>query len=214
MKPQIKIAVIGGTGKAGKYLVTQLINQGYHFKVLVRDPERFTATSPLAEVITGNVSDYNTVRLLLQNCNVVISTLGMGIPASEPTIFSTSTKNILRATSEAGIRRYIVVTGLNVDTPKDEKSPEAKAATQWMYANYPLSTTDKQREYDLLAESNSDWTMVRLPMIEQTGGQRKIAINLTNCPGNTVSAASLANFLISQVTDESYIRQAPFIANI
>ncbi|MXN91073.1 NAD(P)H-binding protein [Flavobacterium sp. Sd200] len=213
MKPHTKIAVIGGTGKAGTYLVNQLIEKGYSFKTLVRNPERFTTSSQLAEVITGNVRDYNNVLSLLEGCDAVISTLGMGTPPSEPTIFSIATGNILRAMEQLNIKRYIVITGLNVNSPLDNKGANSLAATQWMYDNYPASTIDKQQEYELLAQSNANWTMVRLPMIELTNDEPQISISLTDCPGTAISATSLAEFLIQQIKDTVYIKQAPFIAN-
>ena len=40
MEKYNKIAVIGGTGKAGKYLVKQLVNQGFKIKVLLRNPDK------------------------------------------------------------------------------------------------------------------------------------------------------------------------------
>jgi hypothetical protein len=112
------------------------------------------------------------------------------------------------------VRRYIVITGINVDTPFDKKSEKAKAATAWMYANFPKSTADKQQEYELLQKSNLDWTLVRLPMIEQTDERRNVSIRLEDCPGDKISATDLAHFLISQLTDRTYIHQAPFIANV
>ena len=109
--------------------------------------------------------------------------------------------------------RYIVITGLNVDTPFDQKSPKTRFATDWMKTNYPLTTADKQLEYNLLSESNLDWTLVRLPMIEQTDDKGEIVVSLEDCPGKKISATDLAFFLIGQLSDKTYLRQAPFIAN-
>ena len=39
MEQKIKIAVLGGGGRTGKYLVTQLLNQGYNIKFLLRSPK-------------------------------------------------------------------------------------------------------------------------------------------------------------------------------
>jgi putative NADH-flavin reductase len=207
------IAVIGGTGKSGTYLVKALLHKGYRIKMLVRNPERVTFQNPLAEIITGNVADYQSVLQTITGSNAVISTLGLGIPPSEHTIFSTANDNILNAMSQADVNRYIVIAGLNVDAPGDAKGPAAKAATEWMYANYPTSTHDRQLEYNLLSHSDADWTMVRLPMIELTDAQPEINVSLTDCPGTAISAASLAEFLIRQIEDDDFIRKAPFIAN-
>lgn len=89
-----KIAVIGGTGKSGKYLVKQLLDQGFHIKVLVRNPERFQIQSSFVEVIIGDVSNYEVIKALVDGSLAVISALGLGMPPSEPTIFSLATKII------------------------------------------------------------------------------------------------------------------------
>ncbi len=213
MNNKIKIAVIGGTGKSGKYLVRQLTDQGFRLKVLIRNPADFQIISPLIEVVKGNVTDYSSVDALLNGCGAVISTLGMGIPASEPTVFSQSTTHVIRAMTKYNIHRYIVTTGLNVDTPFDNKSPETLFATNWMRKNYPDSTASKQLEYDILVNSNIDWTLVRLPLIEQTDESGPINVSLEDCPGNKISATDLAGFLIGQLSTGTFVRKAPFIAN-
>jgi putative NADH-flavin reductase len=213
MEQTTKIAVIGGTGKSGKYLVHELLNQGFNIKLLVRNPERFQIQSPLIEVIQGNINQYDTVFQLIEGCQAVISTLGLGQPNSETSIFSQATKNVLRAMEVGKIPRYIVITGLNVDTPSDQKSPKTKFATDWMKTNYPLTTSDKQLEYEILTKSDIDWTLVRLPLIEQTDERRKIKVSLEDCPGDKISTTDLAGFLIEQLTDKTYLKQSPFLAN-
>lgn len=213
MNQTTKIAVIGGTGKSGKYLVHQLLNQGFNLKLLVRNPDRFQIQSPLIEVIHGNVNHYETVLQLLEGCQAVLSTLGLGQPNSETSIFSQATKNVLRAMKTCKITRYIVITGLNVDMPFDQKSQKTQFATDWMKTNYPLTTSDKQLEYEILSNSNMDWTLVRLPLIEQTDERREVLVNLQDCPGEKISATDLALFLIKQLTDKTYLMQSPFLAN-
>ncbi|QNF33094.1 NAD(P)H-binding protein [Adhaeribacter swui] len=209
-----KIAVIGGTGKSGTYLVQELVDQGIPIKVLIRNRERFPVQSPLVEVVTGDVTVYEDLQALIAGTQAVISALGLGVPASEPTIFSQATKNIIRAMQQYQVCRYIVLTGLQVDAPWDKKGLQTKAATDWMYANFPRSTADRQREYQLLSASPIDWTLVRLPLIAQTNGRHKVKTSLEDCPGDQISAADLASFLVEQLTDNTYIKKSPFIANI
>lgn len=214
MKNKIKIAVIGGTGKSGKYLVSELLKQGFELKVLVRNPDNFKLNSPLVEIVEGNVKESSSIYALLENCQAVISTLGLGIPASEPTIFSKSTSVIIEAMARYNIKRYIVTTGLNVDTPFDKKGEKSTLATAWMKKEYPISTLDKQLEYNILANSTIDWTLVRLPLIEQTEARTQVHASLEDCPGDKISATDLADFLIEHLFSKEFIRKAPFIANV
>lgn len=213
MKQDIKIAVIGGTGKSGQYLVRALINQGFSFKVLVRNPKNFQLDYPHAEVVIGDAADCDSISRLLDGCHAVISTLGLGIPPSEPTLFSKATAAIVQAMEKRNVRRYIVTTGLNVNTPLDQKGPKTAFATNWMYENFPVSTENKQLEYAILTQSKLDWTLVRLPQIDLVAEKAPINVSLEDCPGEKISATSLAHFLIGQLTDLTLVRQSPFIAN-
>jgi putative NADH-flavin reductase len=214
MKNTIKIAVVGSTGKSGKFLVKQLLEEGHPFKALIRNPENFKIENPLAEVVHGDICDIDNVRSLLLDCQAVISTLGMGVPYDNPTVCGMGTTNILKVMREVGINRYIVVTGLNVDTPFDVKSPKTKFATDWMYQNYPITTADRQKEYELLSESNVDWTLVRSPLILQTDERKVSGTSLQDCTGDTISASDLAHFLLKQLEEKAFLKKAPFIFNI
>jgi putative NADH-flavin reductase len=212
MQNNIKIAVIGGTGKSGRYLVQRLLSQAFPLKILVRNPETLQIKSPLIEIIQGDARNIDAVRSLIKGCQAVISTLGQ--PKGEGPVFSQATANVIRSMNDCGIKRYILITGLNVDTALDKKNAKTAFATEWMKNNYPQTTADKQRELELLSESNIDWTLVRLPLIELTDKKSEWKASLEDCPGEKISATDLADFLIGQLFEKTYIRKAPFIANV
>lgn len=206
------IAVIGGTGKSGQFLVQSLLNKQYPIRMLLRNPENFTLKSPFINIVKGDVRNSEAVHHLIKDCDVVISTLGQSV--GEKSIFSDATGNIIKAMNSYGINRYIVTTGLNVNTPFDHKNEKVKMATDWMYQNYPETTTDKQKEYELLNESNLNWTLVRLPLINLTDESFTTETSLQDCKGETIFATDLAKFLISQMDDQTFCKQSPFLYNI
>lgn len=93
MNQNIKIAVLGGGGRTGKYLITQLIEKGYSVKVLLRNPDVFKINSPLIEVIHGDAIDFKAVYSLIDGCQAVISTIGQR--PGEPLVAEQATKNVL-----------------------------------------------------------------------------------------------------------------------
>lgn len=207
-----QIAVIGGTGKSGKYLVEELLKRGHRLKLLLRHPENYTVVHPHIQTVKGDARDEPSINRLLQDCHAVVSTLGQ--PKGEPSIFGTATGHVLRAMQTWGIRRYVLTTGLGVDAPGDHKNEPTRMGTEWMKAHYPETTSDKQREFEMLQNSSVDWTLVRLPLIELTDVVSPIQIRLHDCPGNTIGAGNLARFLADVLNDGTYVRQAPFIANV
>jgi len=212
MGEKIKIAVLGGGGRTGKYLVTQLLSQGYNVKLLLRNPENFQLESPLIEIIKGDAIDSQAVRLLAEGCQAIMSTVGQR--KDEPLVASQATINVLKAMVEYGIQRYILVAGLNVDTPFDKKNPETSIASEWMKINFPMIHADRQKAYAILSTSDINWTLVRVPLIEFTNSRGETIVSLEDCRGNKISATDIATFIIKQLSDDTYVKKSPFIANV
>ncbi|SKB99670.1 NAD(P)-dependent oxidoreductase [Dyadobacter psychrophilus] len=210
-----KIAVLGGGGRTGLRLVNQLLDQGFQLKLLLRKPEDFKIQNPLIEIVKGDALDADVVEHLLEGCDAVISTVGQR--KGEPLVASQATTNIINAVArrknDSENFRYILLAGLNVDTPFDKKGIETQKATDWMKATFPDIHADRQKSYALLLASEVSWTMVRVPFIEFVETKGEIKINLADSPGSKISAADIAYFLIAQLTDETYVRKAPFISN-
>ncbi|MCK5443696.1 MAG: NAD(P)H-binding protein [Maribacter sp.] len=211
MKQHTKIAILGGGGRTGKFLVTQLIDQGYRLKLLLRNPEQFTIHSPLIEVLKGDAVDSEAIHALLEGCEAVMSTVGQR--KGEPLVSSQATTHLLQSMTIYGIRRYIVVAGLNLDTPFDKKSEKTRMATEWMKANYPIVHADRKKAYSILSASAVDWTVVRVPLIVYSDTKGELLVDLEDCKGDTISAAAIGAFLIEQLSDTTYFRKSPFIAN-
>src|SRR5205814_142106 len=98
MKQTITIAVIGGTGKSGKYLVKQLLAQGYFLKMLIRNAANSQTNHPQIQAVKGDARDAGAISRLIKGCQAVMSTLGQ--PAGEAPIFSAATKNVIAAMRE------------------------------------------------------------------------------------------------------------------
>ncbi|MEA9415242.1 NAD(P)-dependent oxidoreductase [Flavobacterium sp. PL02] len=212
MKNIIKVAVLGGGGRTGKYVVDQLLNKGFGVKLLLRNPENLQNTNPLVEVVKGDAIDAHSIQVLLKGCQAVISTIGQR--QGEPLVASEATINVLKAMNEFGIQRYVLLAGLNIDTPFDKKGEKTIQATEWMKANFPVIQEDRQKTYNLLVESNANWTLVRVPFIEFTDASAEIAVSLEDCLGDKINATDIAGFMVDQIFDDKFIKQSPFIANI
>ncbi|GLU56169.1 NAD(P)-dependent oxidoreductase [Dyadobacter frigoris] len=221
MNQNIKIAVLGGGGKTGKYLVNHLIEKGYGLKILLRnlpvpdepsDQFSLNLTNSFVEIVKGDAVNFEDIHALLSGCQVVISTIGQR--PGEPMVASIATGNILKAMREYGIRRYILVAGINIDTPFDKKSDQTKAATEWMKSTFPTIHKDRAKSYDMLIKSDVDWTLVRLPMIEYTDQSFPVGVNSEDCLGSKISTKNIAVFLEEQLSDKTYVRKAPFLYNI
>lgn len=212
MKNIYKVAVLGGGGRTGNYLVNQLLKKGFSVKLLLRNPENFTIQSSQIEIIQGDALDLESIKSLLQDCQAVISTVGQR--KDEPLVASLATKNILKVMNDCQIERYVLLAGLNIDTPFDKKSAKTQMATDWMKANFPIIQEDRQKAYNLLIESNVNWTQIRVPFIEFTDHETEISVSVEDCLGEKISAHDIARFMISEMVDSNFSRQSPFISTL
>ncbi|WP_369013230.1 NAD(P)-dependent oxidoreductase [Flavobacterium anhuiense] len=212
MKNISKVAVLGGGGRTGKYLVKQLLKNGFSVKLLLRNPDNFTIQNSKIEIIKGDALSEESVSLLLGDCQAVINTIGQRM--GEPMVASQATKNVLNAMDAYGIQRYLLLAGLNIDTPFDKKSPKTIMATDWMKTNFPEIQKDRQFTYDLLSSSKIDWTQVRVPLIVFSDESNEISVNLEDCLGDKITALDISKFLVKEMVESNYIRQSPFISAI
>jgi putative NADH-flavin reductase len=211
MRQKLKIAIIGGGGRTGKYLVDQLVNHGHSVKLLLRNPQNINVQNSLIEIVKGDAVDPASIHSLLAGCQAIISTVGQR--KDEPLVARQATINVLKAMEAHQIQRYLLVTGLNVDTPFDRKGLQTSMATEWMKTNYSIYHEDKQKAYSILSASDLAWTMVRVPFIEFMDERNELRVSLEDCLGTKISAADIAAFLVDQLDDTTYIRKSPFIAN-
>jgi putative NADH-flavin reductase len=205
------IAVIGGSGKAGQYIIRELVARGFKVKALLRTPEKLPFENPLLTKLKGDVRTPIDVLNLLNGCDALLSALGQ--TKNELPVFSEGSRNIISAMNKLGLKRYIAVTGLSIDVPTDKKSFRTKLLSWIMKVSFPAIIKDKQEEYSLLSMSNLDWTLFRLPMIELSDRKDEVVVNLADCPGKKISTGSLALFLVDQLPSLEYSGQSPFLAD-
>lgn len=212
MKNIKKVAVLGGGGRTGNYLVNQLLKQGFSVKLLLRNPESFSIQNNQIEIIKGDALDLEAIKALLIDCQAVVTTIGQR--KDEPLVASMATKNILQVMTDLGIQRYVLLAGLNIDTPFDKKSEKTQMATDWMKANFPIIQEDRQKAYDFLVESTVNWTQIRVPFIEFTDLSSEIVVNVEDCLGDKISAINIAKFMIQEMTESKFSKQSPFISAV
>lgn len=212
MKNISKVAVFGGGGRTGNYLVNQLLKKGFSVKLLLRNPEKFEIQNSKIEIIKGDALDFESIKVLLEDCDAVVSTIGQR--KDEPLVASAVTKNVLKAMKEYNINRYVLLAGLNIDTPFDKKSSKTIMATDWMKANFPIIQEDRQKAYTLLEESDVNWTQVRVPFIEFSNDSSEIAVDVEDCLGDKISAFDIAVFMTKEMVESNYSRQSPFISAV
>lgn len=203
--------MLGGAGKAGLPFVQEALASGYQVKVLLRHPDQFDFSHEQLEIVKGDARDPDLLKTLLRGCDALVSTLGHPKGESTP-ITASVTRLLLSALSDLNLKRYIVVTSL-LDTGTEKLDAHTRQATQYMQTHFPAFMKDRQLEFKLLTESLLDWTYVRVPFIVPEPATGRVLTNLNHLPGQTIHAGDLARFLTDQLSDDQFIRKAPYVSS-
>ncbi len=207
----LTLAILGGGGKAGRPLLREALAAGYRVRALLRHPEMLDFSHEYLETISGDARDSVALRVLLRGCDAVLSTLGHPKGEREP-ILGAVTAQLLAAMREADVHRCLVVTSL-YDIDWEQSDLATRQAAAFMEEHFPTFMADRRREYQLLRESDLDWTYVRIPYLVPGLATGRVDVSLEHLPGTQVAADALARFLVEQVTSRAYVRQAPFVSN-
>lgn len=207
----VKVAILGGSGKVGRFLIQKVSEDGYPMRVLMRNPDKIKPSDGRMEIVQGDARDSAVIRSLLQGCDAVLSALRQR--KGEAPICNTVTSHVLAAMKELGIRRYILVRAFSIDAPGDHKDLRSRVVSTLVRSVIHAIWSDWQKELDTLLRSDVAWTMVRVPIVVEEPSLGQVRVDVASPPGKKISGCDLANFVVAQITEPTYVRKAPFIGN-
>jgi putative NADH-flavin reductase len=209
----MKILIIGATGGTGKALVGQVLGQGRAVTVLARNPAKMTIKHEQLVVVKGNVLDYDSVDHAVQGHHAVVSVLGHKHFFLKNTILSDGIKNIIRVMEKHKVKRLIFESSLGVGDSR------GKLGLYYTLFVIPFIIffyyRDKELAERYIMESSLDWTITRPGQL--TNGKKRGVYREGFKVGNwfssvRISRADVADFMLKQLTDNSYLKKTPGVA--
>jgi putative NADH-flavin reductase len=200
------LALFGATGGTGLQVLDQALAVNHSVTALVRDatklPER-----PGLTLVVGDVRDQEAARRAIKGVEAVICILGSH--GSRTPVEATGTQAILTAMSANGVRRLIAVTSLGVGNSRSQLNPLFRFIMDLTLKSIMAAKEEQER---LIQASGLDWTIVRPGGL--TDGPRTGTYRFGTDPalrGGRVSRADVADFLLRQLTDSTYLHQTPAV---
>ena len=110
------IALLGGTGFAGGYILREALARGYPVRALSRTTGRLDYLGPRVTEVQGDARDPAALARLLTGADIVVSAIGPPRAGgdSRSGLNSAVTEGLIDAMRAAGLRRYILVSGAAV----------------------------------------------------------------------------------------------------
>ena len=202
----MNLLIIGATGGTGRELVEQALSQGHTVTAFVRNPAKVKIEHERLTVVKGNILEYDSVENAVKGKDAVLSVLGHKRWLVKNTILSEGTKNIIQAMEKHGVKRLVCETALGIGDSR------GKLGLYYTLFVIPFLLyfyfKDKELQERYIRESNLDWTIVRPGQL--TNGRKRGVYRHGSHVGSRfftvrVSRADVADFMLKQLTDKSYL---------
>jgi putative NADH-flavin reductase len=208
----MNVSILGATGGTGQELTKQALALGHTVKVLVRSPEKVTTRHDRLEVVKMDLLNESvaTLAVKLGGSEVVLSALGLrdlGITQ----FYSESAKQLVAAAQQAQVKRLMIVSSVGTD-PTDHEPWWYLWLVRRLLINFYVDMA--RMEQFVMDTATLDWIIVRPSYLtngEQTGVYR---VTPRHCPrgGIRISRADLADFMLKQLEQDTYVGQTPALA--
>lgn len=204
----MNILIFGASGHTGQELVAQALSDSHNVTAFVRTPGKLTITHERLKVIEGNVKDYNTVENAIKNQEAVLSTLGVSKQLKNDPIVIEGIKNIIKAMEQVNVRRFIYLSFLAVGDGRKDAGFVIKNIISRIVHN---EITDHEEKERLINSSSLEFTIVRPPKLTnglKKGLYRSGEIIKAKSILPTMSRSDVADFMLKQLTDKTFLRKA------
>lgn len=204
--------IFGATGGTGRPLVEQALAAGHEVTAFVRNPSALNLQNERLRIVQGDVRDPAKVEAAVKGQDAVISVIGPRRGSQERDVMLVGTRNILSAMQKHGVRRFISQSGAGIVDPRDEPSMSRTfiRALLKLFARHVLE--DAERQYALVKASDLDWTLVRVPRLVEGAETGQYRVGYKAPKPTPVTRGDIADFMLKQLTDNTYVRQAPMIS--
>ncbi|SFI08791.1 Putative NADH-flavin reductase [Bosea sp. OK403] len=206
----MKVLVLGATGATGRLIVSKAVAKGYEVVALVRSKAKADLAG--VELVEGDARDPAALTRALAGCDAVISSLGTAMsPFREVTLLSTATRALVGVMADQNIRRLVCITGLGAGDSRGHGG----FFFDRLFLPLMLRKVyeDKDRQEDAIRASTLDWTIVRPTVLNDkpARGHVKALTDLSGVHGGTIARSDVAEFVVQQLTADTWLRKAPLI---
>jgi putative NADH-flavin reductase len=210
----MRILIIGASKGIGLETTRQALAAGYDVRALARSAAAIPLSGSKLEKVQGDALNKQDVAAALTGVDAVIVTLGVSLGALiKPVhLFSDATRVLVAAMKNQRVNRLICVTGFGAGDSRASIGFLQRVPFQIVVGR---AYDDKSLQEQMIMQSGLDWTIAR-PGVLLNGpktGRYKVLRERSEWRNGIIARANVADFLVSQVEDRSFIGAAPVLVN-
>lgn len=187
----------------------QAHERGLEVTAFGRAIERLPSDGAALRVVRGDVGDAAALAGAIAGQDAVVSALGVGRTLHADPVVVAGIRHTLEAMRAHGVPRFVYLSFIGVRDSRAAAGPVIR-----FVARFPLrhEIADHEEKEALIRTSATAWTIVRAPKLSDgpfTGRYREGETIAARGPFPTLSRADVADFMLRQLGDDTYLRRAP-----
>lgn len=205
------LLILGAGGRLGSVLVRAALSRGHHVRAVVHRTDPFT-TTPRLETVRGDVHALNSLRGHFAAIDAVLASLGSA-GASRRDIAGTGARAVTRLMADQGLTRLVSVTGSGAMLPGERLTGDHAVKRHQMALGAPHLLADADRHLAVLADSDLDWTAIRVPFMTRNPLDTHDVVLSRSAPdpASSVPYRAAAATMLDLVASGSWLRSSPFV---
>ena len=210
----LRIVIFGANGPTGQILTKQALAKGYTVTAVTRHPREFGQQHEQLHVRYGDVYEPATIATAIEGHDAVLSVIGVPYSLKEITVYSQSATAIVQGMQAAGVRRLLCTTaGANPNLDLRNEGIIFGLLIKPLIGRTLYK--DMHRLEQIVMASDLDWTIARPAQLVKHPTVTSYQVEEGYMvPGQRRTAyPDLADFLLSNITDERYVRKAVAVAS-
>ncbi len=207
----MNITIFGASGLTGHELVYQALQQGHHVKAFVRNPSKLQVKHDNFLLFKGEILDYSAVVTAIKGQDAVFCALGASTPLKQDPVIIEGVINIIGSMEQLSVQRFIYLSFLGVKESRENLG----FFVNWIVA--PLLRNviaDHEKKEKIIKQSQLNWTIIRPPRLTNGPYKGIYLFGEQVRPKSLIlkiSRADLADFMLRQLKDNSFIKKAPLV---
>lgn len=204
----MKILIFGSTGKTGMEAVKQALGKGHDVVAFVRDQQKMTITHEKLSLIKGDVIDASAVESAVEGVDGVIVALGASADMQADIVLAQGTANIIDAMKQHGIKRLVIQSSYPMSGYEDgiEFLKQVGMGEEQINMMKPV-LDDKRKQIEAVLQSGLEFVVVKPMMLtdEAKTGKYRVDENLAVKPGDKISRADVADFMLKSLINSDFV---------
>jgi uncharacterized protein YbjT (DUF2867 family) len=212
---QMKILILGATGRTGRHLVAEALKNGHVVHVLVRDKSKIHHDSEQLKIFEGLPTDPTALKNAMRSCEAILTALNISRTSDFPwaklrtpkTFLSDTMKAVVQIAEEEKIDRIIVCSAWGAN--------ETRKDIPWWFrwfidnSNIGVAYRDHEIQESILQKTTLNYTIIRPVGLTNFNKEDNIRVSINNYPKPrmTISRKSVAGFMLKVLHEDLFIKQ-------